>query len=175
LEEVRFEAEVLESIAKTELEEKLLALCSEVLTPLGYRIVDLDCRVGGRSLLRVFIEPLVASAENARPGVALKDCVEASRTLSPVLEGFGDLPGAFDLEVSSPGIDRRLRLRSDFDSVTGQEVHLKLGERLEGIGGQLKGTIVATDPQSVLVNWSGKELHVPWKQIKQANQVWKME
>ncbi|MBY0370001.1 hypothetical protein K2X33_04895 [bacterium] len=166
----------MESIAKTELETQLLTLCSDVMEARGYRIVDLDCRVGGRSMLRVFIEPLVSKdATAARPGVALEDCVEASRTLGPILEEFPGIPGMFDLEVSSPGLDRRLRLRSDFDAIRGQEVHLKLEQRIEGVGGQLKGTILATDSQNVLVSWSGKELSVPWRQIKQANQIWKVE
>lgn len=166
----------MESIAKTDLESKLIAECSPALEALGFRIVDLDCRVGGRSLLRIYIERRLAEGASAeQPKVALQDCVDASRTLGPILESSELLPGAFDLEVSSPGLDRRLRLRSDFDALCGQEVQLKLAEKIEGVGGQLKGIVLKTDAESVSVNWSGKDLHVPWKQIKQANQIWKME
>lgn len=160
----------MESIAKTEVEQKLLALCSEHIEPKGYRIVDLDCRIGGRSLLRIFIERPGTNA-----GVALEDCVEVSRSLNEVLESFSEIPGTFDLEVSSPGIDRRLRLRSDFDSSQGQEVALKLVERIEGIGANFKGQVIATDEEKLVVGMQGKQVPIPWKQIKQANRIWKMD
>ncbi len=141
---------------------------------MGYRLVDLDCRVGGRSLIRLFIER--ASEATVLPAVSLSDCVEVSRSLGEVLEGFSDLPGSFDLEVSSPGIDRRLRLRSDFDQNAGQEVDLKLVDPMEGIGGRLKGKVLGTDSQHVLVALTGKqEVAVPWTKIKQANRIWKTE
>jgi ribosome maturation factor RimP len=163
----------LESIAKTEVEQKLLTLCSEQLEPKGYRIVDLDCRVGGRSLLRIYIERL--PVDGATSGVGLSDCVEVSRSLGEFLETFTDIPGTFDLEVSSPGIDRRLRLRSDFDAFQGQEVDLKLVEKIEGIGGRLKGKVLGTDTKEVRLEWSGKDVAVPWTKIKQANRIWKTE
>ena len=164
---------MLESIAKTEVEQSLLTLCSETVEPQGYRIVDLDCRVGGRSLLRIFIERIGSDPASAK--VSLDDCVAVSRSLGERLETYSGLPGAFDLEVSSPGLDRRLRLRSDFDANQGQEVELKLIDRIEGIGSRLKGQVLGTDPEKVRVAWSGKEVGVPWTKIKQANRIWKTE
>lgn len=163
----------MESIAKTEVERKLLACCSEQIAPKGYRIVDLDCRIGGRSLLRVFIER--GSSDGVANQVSLEDCVAVSRSLGEFLETYDGLPGAFDLEVSSPGIDRRLRLRSDFESNQGQEVDLKLVDRLEGIGGRVKGTLLGTDSQGLRVQQSGKEIGILWTQVKQANRIWKTE
>ncbi len=162
---------MLESIVKTELEEELLEKGDALLSPLGYRIVDLDCRLGSKSLLRIFIERLSSPGES----VSLQDCVTASRALNEWLETFDGIPGAFDLEVSSPGLDRRLRLRSDFESNQGQEVHLKLIEKLEGLGAQVRGELVNADTEKVLIGLDKKQVGVPWANIKQANRIWKTE
>ena len=74
-------SEGLESIAKTEVENQLLALCSEKVEPEGYRIVDLDCRTGGRSLIRIYIERLSTDTQ----AVSLEDCVKVSRGLGETL------------------------------------------------------------------------------------------
>ncbi len=164
----------MESIAKTEVEQKLLTLCSGELEPKGYRIVDLDCRIGGKSLLRIFIERLGADS-NQSAKVSLEDCVTVSRSLNDLLESFQDIPGTFDLEVSSPGLDRRLRLRSDFEAHRGGEVQLKLVDKIEGLGGQVRGLVLDLDEESIRLENSGREVAVPWKQVKQANLIWKTE
>ena len=79
------------------------------------------------------------------------------------------------MEFSSPGLDRRLRLRSDFEANQGHEVQLKLVEKLEGIGGQLRGQVLGSASERVMIANSGRELAVPWKKIKQANLIWKTE
>ncbi len=159
----------MESIAKTDIENELLAFCSQHLEPNGFRIVDLDCRTGGTTLLRVYIE----RSETGQ--VSLDDCVKASKSLGALLETYPGIPGKFDLEVSSPGLDRRLRLRSDFEKFQGEEVQLKLLERVEGLGASFKGKLLFVDPSEVTVEASGKPVTLPWKNIKQANRVWKME
>lgn len=159
----------MESIAKTDVESELLGICSAYLEPKGFRIVDLDCRVGGTTLLRVYID----KSETGQ--VSLDDCVQASKSLGELLEAFPGIPGKFDLEVSSPGLDRRLRLRSDFERFQGEEVQLKLVERVEGLGAAFKGKLISVAPNEVTVEASGKPVALAWKNIKQANRVWKME
>ncbi len=164
----------MESIAKTEVEQKLLSLCSAQVEPHGYRIVDLDCRVGGRSLLRIFIERSGQGEQSA--AVCLDHCVEVSRLLGEFLETLSDIPGKFDLEVSSPGLDRRLRLRTDFELSQGKEVQLKLVERVEGVGAGCRGTLLAANAESISIGLPDKrELAIAWNNIKQANRIWKTE
>jgi ribosome maturation factor RimP len=164
---------VLKSIAKTEVESKLLALSSALVEPKGFRVVDLDCRVGGRSLLRVFIER--TEQKETPVAVSLENCVEVSRLLGEALENFSEIPGKFDLEVSSPGLDRRLRLQSDFEMSQGQEVQLKLVEKIEGVGAGCRGLLLSADEEKVSIGVAGKEVAVPWQNIKQANRIWKTE
>jgi ribosome maturation factor RimP len=178
----------LESILKTELEQKLLTTCETVLINEGFRIVDIDLHITGRSLIRIFIERLKkSSTEIPSPeapnsdgsfksaSTSIEDCVKATHVLSPLLEADTLVPGAFDLEVSSPGLDRRLRLKSDFENVIGQMIKLKLTENL-GRGASLTGTLNKVGDRSVIVKTDGKlpELEVPFDKIKRANVVWQL-
>lgn len=79
----------------------------------GFGLVDLEVlRGGGRVTLRVTIEK--ADAVDVRVGI--EDCAVASRAISRLLDAEGDrlLPGRYVIEVSSPGIFRRLRRPADF-------------------------------------------------------------
>lgn len=150
----------------------MLTLCEAHLGPRGFRAIDVDCHVGPRSIVRIFIERMAQEAEaSALP--TLDDCAEASRTIGTVLDGAEDLiPGGYDLEVSSPGLDRRLRLRSDFQSVVGEQVKLKLTESLEGKGANVTGRLLKVSDDNVTVEVSGEERTVPFDKIKRANRVW---
>jgi ribosome maturation factor RimP len=161
-----------ESIRKSQEETDILELCERTLSPLGFRAVDVDFRTAGRSLLRLFIERMKTEA-SAATGVSIEDCAEVSRTLGPVLDE--KIAGAYDLEVSSPGLDRRLRLRSDFEGAVGEEVKLKLAEKLPGRGANLTGQLVRVDKDEVFVTVGKDEVAVALGLIVQAVRVWKAE
>lgn len=144
-----------------------MALCERLLGPAGFQIVDVDCRIGGRSLIRIYLEK--------EQGTTLDVCAEASRTLSTALESDENFPGAFDLEVSSPGLERRLRLQSDFEKVAGREVKLKLAEKMDGLGANVTGTLLRTEGPETVLSVNGKEWRIPLRRIKQANVVWRFE
>jgi len=157
----------LDSIYKTELEHKLLDLCEKELASLGYRVVDLDCHVSGKTLLRIFIESL-----NEGVQVSIDDCVTASRHLDPLLEAGQFITGAYELEVSSPGLDRRLRLSTDFEKATGKELKVVLTESIPGVGGQLRGHLLRVLPGQLEMKVSGKEVLVGLNKIKKAQTIW---
>lgn len=169
----------MESIQKTELESRVLELCEGVLTGRGYRVIDLDCRVAGRSLVRLFIERTVSEAStekerDKKPGTAsIDDCAEASRVVSTLLDDPGVLPGAYDLEVSSPGLDRRLRLEADFQSVVGNDIKLKLRESIPGLGANVTGRLEAVEGGALRVLSQKKEWPIRLGQIVRANVVWR--
>lgn len=157
----------MESIYKSELESQLLELCDKELISLGFRVVDLDCKLAGKTLLRLFIENISEGVQ-----VSIENCVTVSRHLDPLIEAKGLFPGAYELEVSSPGLDRRLRLASDFQKVIGKELKLGLLESIPGVGAQLRGHLLRVLPEQVEMKVSGKEVLVPLKQIKKANTIW---
>src|SRR5688572_2177878 len=100
--------------------EELLKTAVEAV---GYRLTDWELSNHGR-MLRVFIEKL-GEERDPLGGVTLTDCESASRQLQRVLEVEGI---DYDrLEVSSPGLDRRLKTAGDFERFAGEtaDVHLR--------------------------------------------------
>ncbi len=105
-------------IAEQSIAEKVTALVGPVLARDGYELVEVEwLRQGGRWTLRLFIDKA--------GGVQIDDCQAVSRTVEPMLDVEDFIEPAYDLEVSSPGLDRPLRKPQDFDRYAGQRAHLK--------------------------------------------------
>jgi ribosome maturation factor RimP len=106
------------------LSERLWRAIEPVAAELGLDLVDVELkRSGPRAALRVFVD---------RPGrVTLQECERLSRRLDPLLDAEDLVRGTFDLQVSSPGLDRPLRRPADFARAVGERVRLTL-RPLEG-------------------------------------------
>src|SRR5580693_54816 len=98
---------------------RVAALAEPVLAALGYRLVRI--RISGLAGCTVQI-----MAERPDGTMAIEDCEAASRALSPVLDVADPIEGAYQLEISSPGIDRPLVRHSDFERYAGQQVRIEL-------------------------------------------------
>lgn len=105
--------------------EELQRLLEPAIERLGYEISDIEMKLGGRDgVLRVFID---------RPeGIKLEDCEVVSRQVSALLDVEDPLPGHYVLEVSSPGLDRRLTKPAHYQRFLGEEVKVKLRLPLDG-------------------------------------------
>lgn len=148
-----------------------MTLCDTVLSPEGFRTVDLDCRVGSRSLLRIFIERL---AEGASAPATIGDCASASRLIGTALDAEPEIiPSTYDLEVSSAGLDRRLRLRADFEKSVGQEVKLKLTESVVGLGANVTGALAQVKTDELVVNVNKKDWTIALSKVCRANLIWR--
>jgi ribosome maturation factor RimP len=139
----------------TTLRERLLGLIEPLVGRLGYELVDLEYGAGhGRGTLRVFID--------AAAGVGLEDCERVSREISALLDVEDPVPGAYTLEVSSPGFDRVLRTPAHFGRFVGSRVFVELKEPREGrrrYTGELLavdegGIALAVDKQRVAVSFA---------------------
>jgi ribosome maturation factor RimP len=91
----------------------------------GLELIDLEFRKEGRGwVLRIFMD---------KPGgVTLDDCAGISRQLGDQLEVDDVIPHAYTLEVSSPGLDRPLFRDKDFQRYRGEQVSIRVGEKIEG-------------------------------------------
>ncbi|MGH6673848.1 MAG: ribosome maturation factor RimP [Xanthobacteraceae bacterium] len=115
---------------------RVAALAEPVLAGLGYRLVRV--RVSGSAGCTVQI-----MAERPDGTMAIEDCEMASRALSPVLDGADPIEGSYRLEISSPGIDRPLVRRSDFDRFAGHFAQVEMLAPIDGrrrFRGELSGT-----------------------------------
>ncbi len=164
-----------ESIQKSEAEKALMGFCDAAVKSLGFQIVDVDCNLGGRSLIRLYIDKLEQGAEGSkRLPAGLEDCAHLSRELSPLLDQWEAVPGSYELEVSSAGLDRRLRLKDDFSAVLGEEILIKLVEKQEGIGGQGKGKLLEVTDSGIAIQIDSKTHRVEFSRIRKAHRIWKM-
>jgi ribosome maturation factor RimP len=125
---------------------RVAAIVDPVLTDLGYRLVRV--RVSGSPGCTVQI-----MAERPDGTMSIGDCETASRALSPILDLADLIEGRYRLEVSSPGIDRPLVRRSDFDRYAG---HVAQVEMLVPIDGRrrFRGELIGTDGEDVRLRCS---------------------
>lgn len=110
----------------TVLHNRILAAAERVASSEGLEVVEVVLRGGGGSrLLRVVID---------RPqGVSLNDCETMSRQLGAILDVEELVPGGrYQLEVSSPGVERKLFRPKDFERFTGHQIKITLHEAREG-------------------------------------------
>ena len=90
----------------------------------GLEVIEVEFLGGGKArMLRVFLDK-PASGASALGGVTHEDCANFSREFGTILDVEDVMPGAYTLEVSSPGLDRKLVKASDFQRFTGSRVKL---------------------------------------------------
>lgn len=115
-------------IAQESIVDRARGVLEPVLARDGYELVEVEwVRGGGRWTLRLFID---------KPGgVNVDDCQLVTRTVDPILDVEDFIEPAYDLEVSSPGLDRPLRKPEHFARYAGQRVHVKAYGPVEGTAG----------------------------------------
>ena len=105
--------------------EQLVALLEPAVEQLGFELADLEVNLrGGGGVLRLFID--------RDEGITLEDCEAVSRQVSGLLDVEDPIPGEYNLEVSSPGLDRRLVKESHFERFAGNRVKVKLKQLVNG-------------------------------------------
>jgi ribosome maturation factor RimP len=115
---------------------RVAALAEPVLASLGYRLVRVRVSAFAGCTVQIM-------AERPDGTLGIEDCEAVSRALSPVLDVADPIETAYQLEVSSPGIDRPLVRRSDFDRYAGYVAHVEMQAPIDGrrrFRGELLGT-----------------------------------
>lgn len=121
--------------------QELIELLEPSLKALGFELVDLDVRVGRNGLLRLYIDKA--------DGVMLADCEFVSKQIGALLDVEDPLPGAYTLEVSSPGLDRRLRTPEHFERFSGDRVRIELKRAVSGRK-RFKGVLLGIDEHDTI-------------------------
>lgn len=150
------------SAEKTEIVDRLTGLAERAATGTSIEIVEVQLRGSGKArLLRVYID---------KPGgVTHGDCELVSEGLGRLLDEEDAVPGdSYTLEVSSPGPDRKLSTRRDFERVAGQKLKLTLREPVDG---QLRfeGRLVEVSGEFITLESGGKPVEIPLDAIQKAN------
>jgi ribosome maturation factor RimP len=107
-------------------DDRVWAIAERVAATSGLEVVEIELRGGGKSrMLRIFLD---------KPGgVTHEDCALFSREFGTVLDVEDVIPGgSYVLEVSSPGLDRKLSRAADYERFTGSKVKLMTREPVNG-------------------------------------------
>jgi ribosome maturation factor RimP len=142
---------------------KITAIAEQAAAPAGIEIVEVELKGSGRShLLRIYID---------RPeGVTHADCELVSRGVGAVLDQEDPIPGSYELEVSSPGVERKLSKWQDWLRFAGKKVKVVLKEPLEQNLKHFDGVISHTEDHTVTVQLAGgNEVTFPVEQVDRAN------
>ena len=143
--------------------DELAKLLEPTVERLGYELVDLEVRLGGKGgLVRVFIDK--------SEGIDLDDCETVSRAVSALLDVEDPVPGNYNLEVSSPGLDRKLTKVEHFQRFEGETVKVQMRFPIEGRR-RFRGTLVSSDDENIVVDVDGESHSLPLKTIDTARLV----
>ena len=128
----------------------------------GLELVDVKYRPeGGRTVLRLLID---------RPGggVTLDELTRMSREMSDVLDAHDVVPGRYQLECSSPGINRPLLREAHFQRALGQRVRVQTRDPIDGRR-HFRGTLADVTPEGITVDDPAVRAVIPFGAIEKAN------
>lgn len=144
----------------TALRDRLIALLEPLIEQLGFELVDVEANAGrGAGFLRVYLD--------CAAGIGVDDCARVSREVSALLDVEDPMPGAFTLEVSSPGLDRVLRRPAHFERFRGARVKVELAEPRDGRR-RYTGELVAVSERGIELEVDGEVVAVNFAAIDRA-------
>jgi ribosome maturation factor RimP len=134
------------------------------ITAMGYELVGVEFQTGGKGggLLRVYIDKAA--------GISAEDCQKVSYQVSGVLDVEDPIPGHYTLEISSPGLDRMLFRKQDFERFAGRQIKLRTAYPVEGQR-KFKGQLIGLQGENVIFRQDDMEISLPFDQIEQARLV----
>jgi ribosome maturation factor RimP len=147
--------------ASNPLEEKVIALLEPAAADVGYALVRVRLSGLRRKRLQIMAERLSDGTMN------IDDCSKLSRAISPVLDAEDPIKGFYDLEVSSPGIDRPLVRLEDFARFIGHEAKIELSAGVDGRR-RYRGIIAGVDGDKVTMTVDGAAATFPFAWVHEA-------
>ena len=141
--------------------EKVATLAEGVAQDELVDLVDVEVATDGkRTIVRVFID--------REGGIRLNDCVSFSRKLGAILDVEDPVEGSYSLEISSPGMARRLTRPKDFAKCRGKRVRISLAAPVEG-SRNFRGVLRRSDEEGIDLDRGGRTFHLPYRLMRKAN------
>lgn len=138
-------------------------LFEPVVNGMGYELIEIEYQPNPKyGVLRLFIDK--------ESGIQVEDCSAVSRQISAVIDVEDPVSGKFNLEISSPGMDRPLRRAEDFQQFSGEVVKIKTSMAFEGQR-NFKGILKGLEEDLVIVECDDKEVRLPITAIDKARLV----
>jgi ribosome maturation factor RimP len=149
-------------MAKQAVLSKIEEIAGRVAESEGIEVVEIELKGGGKNqFLRVSID---------KPeGVTHTDCETMSHQLGTILDSEDLIPAHYTLEVSSPGVERKLLKLKDFERFQGKKAKVVLREPLDSQK-HLEGTLAGVEDEQIIFDLSsGARVHFPHQQVEKAN------
>nr|WP_293962811.1 ribosome maturation factor RimP [Sneathiella sp.] len=137
------------------------ALIAPPLVDMGYELVRVRLTGSDKKVLQIM-------AEKADGTMTIEGCTEVSQMVSALLDVEDPISGAYDLEVSSPGIDRPLTRLKDFERWAGFEAKVELEQVVEGQR-RYRGKLLGLKDENVLLQADdGNRIELPFSDVRKA-------
>ncbi len=147
----------------TALEQKVTALVEPLLPEYNAALVSISVRTGGKGHVQVLVE----DADPAK-NIPLDTCTAISRSISAQLDVEDIIPGRYELEVSSAGVERPLTKMEDFERFSGRQGKIKLFAPIDGKK-TFEGLVGGTEDGYVILNIGGTPVHFDPEAISNAH------
>ena len=143
--------------------DEIQKLLDPAIERLGYELTDLEVRLGGQGgLVRLTID---------KPdGIDLEDCEKVSHAMSALLDVEDPVPGNYNLEVSSPGLDRKLTKIKHFQRFEGETLKVTMRFPIEGRR-RFRGKLLSSNEGNIVVEVDGESHSLPLTMIDTARLV----
>ncbi len=142
---------------------KLTSLLQPLVEDLGFEFVGLEYSSNPKN-------PLLVIYIDAADGIAVEDCAKVSREIAAILDVEDPIPGKYQLEVSSPGLDRPLFTLAQFQQFSGEVAQISLLVPRDGRR-KFKGKILGTEAGKVKMEQDGVEVTLDLGNIAKARLV----
>jgi len=144
--------------------KQIAAIIEPSLDAMGYRVVRVALLGARRATLQIMAERRDEAA------MSVEDCAQISRSISALLDVADPIVGTYDLEISSPGIDRPLVRPEDYDRFAGFEARIELSEPLSGRK-RFRGRLLGRAGDAVRLIGETGEVSLPLSAITRAKLV----
>jgi ribosome maturation factor RimP len=143
-----------------QIKEKVMGLANEATAILNVELFDVELKgQRGRMMLRVIID--------RDTGVSIKDCEAVSRQLTALLDIEDPIPGSYTLEVTSPGLDRPLRTKEEFEKYLGKKVRVTSKKKIADQA-FFVGHIFSVGDDRIVLQLEKKIVEIPYADITKA-------
>jgi ribosome maturation factor RimP len=144
---------------RVQIEDIAKKLCSQM----HLALYDIDEKMSGKGrIITVYLTKI--------GGVTLDECAKFSRALGDELETFDLIPGRYFLEVSSPGLERPLKLKSHYVSAINEKVAVQFSDEEEKRS--VMGTLTEVNQDTIVLDDRGTKLEIAFKAISRAKTVY---
>ncbi|OGX28389.1 MAG: hypothetical protein A3B78_00860 [Omnitrophica WOR_2 bacterium RIFCSPHIGHO2_02_FULL_67_20] len=136
------------------------AIAEPILADRSLELVELTCRLQGRQqIIRLLVDRV--------GGVTTQHCAQVNQLISNALEAANVIEGSYTVEVSSPGLDRPLVTKRDFERALGEELRMGAAQA-DGRVRELGGMLLAVQHEAIVLKTPSGNVTIPFGDIRGA-------